>query len=105
MRTVLFVLCAFLLVSGCATKTVSYQDLQNAFAEHHGALYRDTTYYCGSKEGYDYFYIEYGEDAINQGQRYRVASSESAVTTRFPYSKERNDWQPMTLYQSPAAAR
>ncbi|MDB6123760.1 MAG: hypothetical protein JWQ71_2753 [Pedosphaera sp.] len=101
MRIVLFLLCALLLVTGCATKTVNYPALQNAFAEHHSALYRDTTYYCGSKDDYDYFYIEYGmSDRFSQGQVYRVASSEIPLTNRFPFSKEKSNWKRTTLYES-----
>jgi hypothetical protein len=100
-RTQMPALLAFiLLLSGCAgTKTVSYQQLRSASLHHFDTFYPDTTYYCGTEEGYDYFYIEYGQDQWNEGRKYRILSSESPIQKRIERTKDRDEWVKVTLQQ------
>jgi hypothetical protein len=86
--------------AGCATKTVDYQTLQQKSAEHHGAAIRDRTFYCGTKDGFDYFYVEYGSPDFSEGRAYRALSSETPITDRFPYTKEHGGWRETSLYTS-----
>ena len=95
--------CALILTAlgeGCATKTVDYQILQQKSAEHHGAAIRDITFYCGSKDGFDYFYVEYGSPDFSEGHAYRALSSETPITKRFPYTKQHGEWRETSLYTS-----
>ena len=69
MRFALILLCLVWL-TGC-TRTVSYQRLQQESTKHAGATFPDTTFYCGTKDGFDYFHIQPGIGT--GGPDYRVA--------------------------------
>jgi hypothetical protein len=102
--TITLALLLFLLITGCGSpKAITYETLQQKAYAHHGDSFPDITYYCGTKEGYDYFYIEYGTSSINAGRLYRVETSNTPLTTRFPYTEDRDKWEKATLYTSPAA--
>jgi hypothetical protein len=55
----------------------------------------DKTYYCGSRDGYDYFYIEYYglSHLLSSGKLCRVSSAETGRTNTFPDSTDRTKWQ------------
>ena len=86
--------------NGCAgTKTVNYSQLWTASMAHYGDTYPDTTYYCGTQDGFDYFYVEYGAPHYNPGKRYRILSEDSPIKKRFEWTKDRDQWVKVTLQE------
>lgn len=84
-----------LLLSGCASSpTVSRNQLENMAHAHDGFTFPSRAYYCGTKEGYDYFAIQgFGVDSRTDGVKiYRVRESENTIPTRFPLTLNRSEW-------------
>jgi len=80
------------ILAGC-THTVTWQQLQREASKHAGATFPDTTFYCGSKSSYDYFYIQPGfQTSISSHRDYRVVSSASLITNRFEFTTDRQRW-------------
>jgi hypothetical protein len=77
--------------SGCMNpKVVSYDAVQATARTGDGK----TVYYCGTKEGYDYFFVESGNVfSIDQGTYYRVPTAESPVKSRFYFTKDQSLWE------------
>jgi hypothetical protein len=96
MRFAPFLLCTFWLLTGC-TRTVSYQQLQYEGTKRLGASFPDTTFYCGTKDGYDYFHIQPGIGS--GGSDYRVAVAGSPHTNRFEFTSDRSLW--LTVWPLP----
>jgi hypothetical protein len=102
MKLSLIFLLFLVLVVGCTTNTVTYSKLQQkAFAKKNGHT-PDVLYYCGTKDNYDYFYVEYqASSTAREGQEYRVNVEESPVPNRFAYTQDRTQWQQAGLYTRP----
>ena len=63
---------------------------------HSLTLWPDTTYYCGSKHSFDYFYIQpAGPTTFRRAHRFRVPARQNAVTDRFGYTTQRSRWRIM----------
>ena len=97
---ILLVPMAFLMTGCFGASSVSYGELRKASLAHHGDTYPDTTYYCGTKEGCDYYYVKYGASGFNQGKKYRIATEESPQINRFEYTSDEDHWKQVTLYMS-----
>jgi hypothetical protein len=86
-----------ILVAGCST--VSYDTLKQKAFEQGDSRHPATVYYCGTKAGCDYFYIEHADtDGARSGHEYRVRSKDSQVPNQFPYTRERTQWLKASLY-------
>jgi len=73
--------------------TVTRETLMRKATRHSLSLKPDTTYYCGSKLAYDYFYVEAaGPTTLRRSRWYRVAESAGVVTKRFDYTTARERW-------------
>jgi hypothetical protein len=80
------------LLCGCATThTVTRAQLESGTKVMDGFTFPDRTYYCGAKDGFDYFAIQRGMGGSER--RCRVPETDMAVTTRFPFSEDRTRWQ------------
>jgi hypothetical protein len=91
MRIASLLFCAALLLTGC-THTVTWQKLQQESAKGQGNTLQDMTFYCGSKNGYDYFHIARTIQSSFFDEDYRVVSSQSSVKTRFKYTTNQQQW-------------
>lgn len=61
---------------------------------HSLTLLPDTTYYCGSKRSFDYFYIQpAGPTTFRRAHWFRVPARQNAVTDRFGYTTQRSRWK------------
>lgn len=88
---------AFLLIalvpSGC-TSTVSRETLMRKATRNSLTLSPDTTYYCGSRSGFDYFYIQpSGPTTFRLARWLRVPERQNAVSKRFDYTTEQSRWR------------
>jgi hypothetical protein len=80
-------------LSGCRTPTVTYEQLQTLSISRNANSFPFTeAFYCGSRGDWDYFRLD------PLGGFYRVSSVESPVSSKFPYSKNRNKWQNWPIY-------
>src|SRR5690349_21769691 len=71
------------------TRTVTPEEfLAAARPDYHNTIIT-VSYYCGSKEGFDYFVVipPWGKE-----QRYRLSDTNSFVRQRFTLSTERSQW-------------
>ena len=89
MRTAPWLLLTIALLCGCTT-TATRADLQSAAQARDGNTFPDATYYCGSKNGFDYFLIQH---KLGGSESYRVPETDMAVKSRFPFSKDPARWQ------------
>jgi hypothetical protein len=79
--------------SGCTT-TVTSETLMRRATRHSLTLWPDTTYYCGSRRAFDYFYIQpAGPTTFRRAHLLRVRKSENVVSDRFDYTTERGQWR------------
>lgn len=79
--------------SGCTT-TVTSETLMRRATRHSLTLWPDTTYYCGSRRAFDYFYIQpAGPTTFRRAHWLRVRKSENVVSDRFDYTTERGRWR------------
>jgi len=81
------------IIAGCVirrTHTVSYGEFIREARPNLAATIISVSYYCGSKDGFDYFVVI---PPAGIEERYRVAKSESKITERFPYTKDRGKWR------------
>ena len=102
MKTSFILSVLLLLATGCATNTISYGTLQQKAFEKRNGHTPDVLYYCGTKENYDYFYVEYqASSPTREGREYRVNVEESPVPNRFAYTQDRTQWQQAGLYTRP----
>jgi hypothetical protein len=91
-----------LLAAGCSSNTVTYGKLQQKAFEKKNGRTPDVLYYCGTKDNYDYFYVEYqASSTAHEGQEYRVNVEDSPVPNRFDYTQDRTRWQQAGLYTRP----
>jgi hypothetical protein len=90
---VLSVLLIALAPSGC-TSTVTREALLRKATRNSLTLSPDTTYYCGSRGGYDYFYIQpSGPTTFRISRRLRVPERQNTVSNRFDYTTEQSRWR------------
>jgi hypothetical protein len=82
---------SLLLFGGC-TKTVKTAELNSKISARQGNSFPDKGFYIGSARGFDYFEIRSGLNGSSR--RYRVRESESAVSNRFPLTKDQRQWRP-----------
>jgi hypothetical protein len=77
---------------GCtSTHTLTRSQLESAAKAMDGFTFPDRTYYCGTKDGYDYFVMQ---RSLGGSVRWsRVPETDKAVTERFPFSKDKMRWQ------------
>ncbi|EEF61476.1 hypothetical protein [Pedosphaera parvula] len=90
-------------LTGCIhPKVVSYEAVQGTARRHA----EDTVYYCGTKEGYDYFFVESGDVfSLNQGKYYRVLTEDSPVKDRFYFTKDQSRWERSMGFHAPTGGR
>src|SRR4051794_37507988 len=88
-------------LTGCMNpKVVSYDTVQDTAHSHAG----DTVYYCGTKEGFDYYFVESGDVfSLNQGKYYRVPTEGSPVKNRFYFTKDQSRWERAASFHAPTA--
>ncbi|MGZ4973141.1 MAG: hypothetical protein ACXWDN_10305 [Limisphaerales bacterium] len=92
------------LITACViyrTRTVSYAEFLRAAEPNLHATLISVSYYCGSEDGYDYFVVR---QPLGTENRYRVSVSESKLTDRFPYTKDRSKWRELHILPNPSAA-
>ena len=78
---------------GCSS-TVTRETLMRKATRHSLTLMPDTTYYCGSARGFDFFYIEpTGPTTFRRAHLLRTREAENTVTNRFEYTTERSRWR------------
>ena len=78
---------------GCAShraRTVRWDELFSPTPVTVQNTLIEVTYYCGSKEGFDYFVVR---PPLNADRRYRVAEEGSRITKRFPFTTDRTKWR------------
>jgi hypothetical protein len=79
--------------SGCAS-TVTRETLMRRATRHSLTLYPDTTYYCGSRRGFDYFFIQpAGPTTFRRAHCLRVRESVDPMSDRFEFTRQRNRWR------------
>jgi hypothetical protein len=79
--------------AGC-TSTVTRATLMHKATRHSLTLWPDTTYYCGSRRAFDYFYIQpAGPTTFRRAHWLRVRKSENVVSDRFEYTTQRSQWR------------
>lgn len=95
MRNAIVIPGLMLLLALCAcTSTVSREELKQRAARYDLTSWPDTTYYCGSRAGYDYFLIEpSGPSTVTRGRKWRVPVADGAVADRFVYTADRQHWR------------
>ena len=82
-----------LCLGGC-TSTLTRDALQRRATRHSLTLYPDATFYCGSQQGFDCFYLEpEAPTTFRRSHRYRVPERENTVSDRFPFTKDRSRWR------------
>src|SRR4030095_6148395 len=86
---------------GCAP-TVSQQEFLRAAAIHDSNCYPKHTYYCGSKNGYDYFAVNQTGSTLSSSKEMRVAESQETVSMRFPYARDSASWRPFADFHRSA---
>ena len=87
------ILLIVLFSAGCTT-TVTRETLMTRATRHSLTLWPDTTYYCGSRRAFDYFYIQpAGPTTFRRAHWLRVRKSENVVSDRFDYTTERDQWR------------
>ncbi len=80
---------------GCAsTSTVSQRDFLREAEVQDENSYPKYTYYCGSKNGYDYFAIDKTSSTTWSARLVRVAENEGTVSSRFVFSQDSLMWRP-----------
>src|SRR5436309_2230533 len=79
---------------GCSS-TVTHETLMRRAKRMDLTSWPDTTYYCGTRNGYDYFYIWHSMPTTSdgRGRTYRVPENESPLTNRFTYTEQRFQWR------------
>jgi hypothetical protein len=72
-----------------AARTVSWEEFQREFTNHSD----DAIWYCGTKDGYDWFRLQPGPLSRTSAQQtYRVASTNAPLTKRYPLSTTSSNW-------------
>ena len=90
MRIIILLILAATFTGCMEPKVVSYDAMQ---ANARKSI-ETTVYYCGTREGYDYFFVESDDVfSINQGKYYRVPTSQSPVKSRFYFTKDQSRWE------------
>jgi hypothetical protein len=98
MRHVVLICVLAMAIVGCSrTATMSWRDFKAEIIDKHP---EDFIWYCGSKDGYDYFHlIPYYDQAhppasgCGESERdYRVPSKDSHLAEPQPYSTNRTLW-------------
>src|SRR2546423_1623505 len=87
-------LCFLAVVIACfffydSTRTVTYSEFIRAAQPNYHNTIITVSHYCGSKDGFDYFVVL---PPMSREHRYRVPSSDSPVTHRFGFTKDRSKW-------------
>jgi len=83
--------------SGCAS-TVTRETLMRRATRHSLTLYPDTTYYCGSRRGFDYFFIQpAGPTTFRRAHCLRVRESVDPMSDRFEFTRQRNRWRVLVV--------
>ena len=78
---------------GC-TSIVTRETLMRRATRHSLTIWPDTTFYCGSKRGCDYFFIQpAGPTTFRRAHWLRVHESEDTVGDRFEYTTQRGQWR------------
>ncbi len=97
-----FAAIAFLIICSCTSsprpaKTVTYSEVLVAAKPNLQNTLITSAYYCGSKDGFDYFVVY---PPLGREERYRVAEGESRVVARFPFTIDQEHWRvwPPTSY-------
>ena len=91
--SVIIALTVGVVASGC-TPTLTLDGLAHREARYDLTSWPDLTYYCGSKQRHDYFFIEAsGPATVPHHHLFRVPESDSTVTNRFPYTTDRQHWR------------
>jgi hypothetical protein len=85
--------------AGCSSSTAAgtahMQQLDNAVLSSYSSTHPDRLYYIGSKDGYDYYYMQ------NDKKRYKVARSESLHDPEMPLTDDHAKWQVITPGAAP----
>ena len=93
-HSIAFIGLSLLLVGSGCTSTLTRDGLARRVARYDLTSWPDFTYYCGSKSGYDYFFIkESGPGTVPRHRFYRVPESEGGVSNRFAYATDRRHWR------------
>jgi hypothetical protein len=71
------------------TRTVTPKEFLEAAKPNLGNTIITVSYYCGSKEGFDYFVVI---PPMGREQKYRLPAPNSIVHQRFAFSNERSQW-------------
>jgi hypothetical protein len=80
---------------GCAsTSTVSQHELLHEAEVQDLNSWPKFTYYCGSKNGYDYFAIDQTGSTTWSARLMRVVENEGTVSRRFAYTQDSSNWRP-----------
>jgi hypothetical protein len=104
MRTHFYPICAagISLCLGCASPTITVQkeQIESLSQTQRSNSAPQVLYYCGTKDGFDYFKIEKVMMHLrsNTGKQYRVKQGDYAIKDRFPFTKERNSWQRINFF-------
>src|SRR4051812_37093974 len=91
-------------IVGCVirrTHTVSYAEFVRAAEPNLHNTLVSVSYYCGSKDGFDYFVVR---QPTGTEDRYRVPESDSKIAERFPYTKDRSKWRELKVWPNQGAA-
>ena len=75
---------------GSCTHTVSHGELVTAAMPDYRNTLITITYYCGSKDGHDYFLVT---PPFRGSRRYRVIESDSPIKKRFTLTRDKTGWR------------
>jgi hypothetical protein len=73
------------------TRTVTLREFVDAAQPDLRNTLLSTTYYCGNKDGFDYFVVIPPQPWVKD-RKYRVLESDAIIHRRFGFTKERTRW-------------